>query len=159
MYRLTVACLVTCFIFLEIACGVKAPPQPFRSVVPQPITDLSIQQDHEGVNLTFTLPSKSLDGTPLNAIGGYRILREGPGEEKEQKDIRFSVSEQNMMVGKSVVYPDGPPQKTGIYYYWVLPMDLYGSKPQKGRPTVFHGEESPSERKDDKPAGWDDKAE
>ena len=146
MHRLTVACLVICFLFIAIACGVKAPPQPYRSVVPQPVTDLSVQQDPEGVNVTFTLPSKSLDGTPLESLGGYNILWEGPGGESECREIRFSVTEQAMMVGKAVDYPDALPPKTGIYYYWVLPVDRYGSHPRKGPPTVFHGEEAPAEQ-------------
>jgi hypothetical protein len=123
--------LAGAFLFLLAACGVKAPPQPRRLVVPAPVKDVAVAIVPDGLEITFTLPSKSLDGSPLEGIGGYRILREAPDGKDVREDVRFSVSERKQMVGKRVAFPDDLPEQAGRYRYCVIPVDAYGSHPSR----------------------------
>ena len=116
---------------LLASCGIKAPPQPRELVVPAPVKDVAVAIAPDGLEITFTLPLKSLNGTPLEAIGGYRILREGPEGKDVRKDVRFSVSEMKQMVGKRVAFLDDPPDQAGTYRYCVIPVDVYGIHPSR----------------------------
>lgn len=118
-------------ISLFASCGVKAPPQPRGFVVPAPVKDVAVAIVPDGLEITFTLPAKSLNGSPLEVIGGYRILREGPGGKDVRKDMRFSVSERRRMAGKRVAFLDDPPAEVGTYRYCVIPVDVYGSHPSR----------------------------
>lgn len=125
-------------VFLHGAsCGVKAPPQPRERVVPAPVEDVEVMAVPEGLRITFTLPSNSLDGSPLKTIGGYRIVREGPDGKSLREDVRLSVSEMRQRVGGSVAYLDEPPEKGGAYRYCVFPVDGYGSHPARSRVLEF----------------------
>jgi hypothetical protein len=110
---------------------------PRELVVPAPVTDLSVRTLPEGLRITFTLPSKNLDGSPLEGIGGYRIVREGPGGKDVREDVRFSVSETRQWVGENVVFLDKPPSQAGNYRYCVVPFDIYGSYAGSRRAAEF----------------------
>lgn len=109
----------------------KAPPQPRDTVVPAPVKDLFVKVDPQGPRITFTLPSTSLDGTPLKKIGGYRIIRDGPNGKDVLEEELFSVSEQISMVGKAQEFLDASPPRAGRYRYCVVPLDPYGSRPRR----------------------------
>jgi hypothetical protein len=113
------------------SCGVKAPPRPRELVVPAPVKDVAVAIVPDGLEITFTLPSKSLDGSPLEVIGGYRILREGSEGKDVREDVRFSVSEMRQMAGERVAFLDDPPEQAGTYRYCVIPVDVYGSHPSR----------------------------
>ena len=117
--------------FLLASCGVKAPPQPRELVVPAPVEDVAVAVLPGGPDIAFTLPSNSLDGSPLEAVGGYRILREGPEGRVVREDVRFSVSEMRQRVGKRVLFQDERPEQAGTYRYCVIPVDAYGSHPSR----------------------------
>ena len=123
------ACIL-CVLFCAGSCGMKAPPQPRGSVVPAPVKDVYVKVDPPGPRITFTLPATSIDGTPLKKIGGYRVLRNGPGGKDLREEMLFSVSEQISMVGKVHVFQDVPPAVPGRYLYCVVPLDSYGSSPR-----------------------------
>lgn len=113
-----------------LSCGIKAPPVPRETVVPSAVLDLSARVEGEGVLLEFTLPATRLDGGRLAKIAGYRVLRTGPENRQEQRDVRFSFSQQSGMVGKRVSILDPHPERPGTYRYSVLPLDAYGSHPR-----------------------------
>jgi hypothetical protein len=129
--------MATMALLHSASCGVKAPPRPRELVVPAPVEDVAVEIVPDGLEITFTLPSKSLDGFPLERIGGYRILREGPDGEVVREDVRFSVSEMRQRAGKRVVFPDEPPEQPGTYRYCVMPMDAYGSHPSRRQTVEF----------------------
>lgn len=131
------ACIGVLVLLSVASCGVKAPPQPRESVVPAPVEDVAVTPLPEGLRITFTLPSQSLDGSPLKEVGGYRILREGPEGRDVREEIRFSVSEMKQRVGKSISFLDVPPVQAGIYRYCVVPFDMYGSGPSKSHAVEF----------------------
>lgn|GEM_PF-1472924 len=129
--------IATTAFFHLASCGVKAPPQPRELVVPAPVKDVAVGIVPNGLEITFTLPAKSLDGSPLEVVGGYRILREGPEGRDVREDVRFSVSEMREMTGKRVAFLDEPPEQAGKYRYCVIPVDVYGSHPSKRQTGEF----------------------
>ncbi|MEW6439647.1 MAG: hypothetical protein AB1640_01810 [bacterium] len=132
-----------CLALAVIACGLKADPQPRDSVVPMPVADLSVRAEGGLMRVDFTLPDKSLDGSSLEAIGGYRLILGSPsGKEEERRDVRFSVTEQKRQVGRSVTVYQAPEEGSGTYTFWVLPLDAYGSHPEigEGVPLVWEGQ-------------------
>lgn len=120
-------------LFETSSCGLKAAPVPRDSVVPVPIENLAVRVESEAVRLEFTLPVKALDGSALKEIGGYRVIRRSPRGEESRREVRFSVSEQREKVGRKIVERDPLPAEPGLYEYWVLPLDAYGSHPERGK--------------------------
>ncbi len=131
--RFFVEGIAVAVVFALASCGVKAPPQPREVVVPAPVEALAVTIVPEGLRITFTLPSKSLDGSRLKGIGGYRILREGPEGTDVREDVRFSVSEMRQKVGKTLTFLDKPPSQAATYRYCVVPVDAYGSHASERR--------------------------
>jgi len=132
-------------IFTGVSCGVKAPPQPREVVVPGPVGDFTVELDPEGPRIVFTLPSVSIDGTPLKKIGGYRVLRKGPEGKQVREEVRFSVTEQTRMAGKQVSFQDAPPAGAGVHSYCVVPLDTYGSHPKQNAWVVIDWQGPPPE--------------
>jgi len=60
---------------LEVSCGVPAEPQPPHPLVPEAVADLSAHQRGDGGLLTFTAPSKNIDGEQLAVAPSIEILR------------------------------------------------------------------------------------
>jgi fibronectin type 3 domain-containing protein len=59
-----------------VACGAPGEPTPPAPVVPVAITDLTVHQDGDGVQLSFTMPVSSITGIKLVATPAVEILRE-----------------------------------------------------------------------------------
>ena len=74
-FEFRISLLVLLTILAEISCGVPAEPQPPHPLVPEAVTDLSAHQRGDGGLLTFTPPSKNIDGDPLAATPSIEILR------------------------------------------------------------------------------------
>jgi hypothetical protein len=62
-------------IFLLASCGAPAEPTPPSPLIPVPITDLAATQAGDGVQLTFTLPTKTTNGERLADAPAVEILR------------------------------------------------------------------------------------
>jgi hypothetical protein len=58
-----------------LGCGAPGEPTPPSPPVPAAVTDLSAQQAGDAVQLTFTLPSKTLTGDKLSEPPAVEILR------------------------------------------------------------------------------------
>src|SRR5712664_1443385 len=56
-------------------CGAPGDPRPPSPPVPAAIVDLNARQDGDGVQLSFTLPSKSISGERLASSPAVEILR------------------------------------------------------------------------------------
>jgi hypothetical protein len=61
--------------FFATGCGAPGEPTPPSPPVPAAITDLAAHQAGDGVELIFTLPSKSISGDKLSATPSVEILR------------------------------------------------------------------------------------
>jgi uncharacterized protein len=67
--------LITCVLFIAAGCGAPGEPVPPSPPVAAPITDLTARQAGDGVQLTFTLPTRSVTGDRLAATPAIEILR------------------------------------------------------------------------------------
>jgi hypothetical protein len=63
------------FYFLAAGCGAPGEPTPPSPPVPAAVADLTAHQAGDGVELVFTLPSKSVSGDKLSATPAVEILR------------------------------------------------------------------------------------
>ncbi len=66
--------LISIFFFVS-GCGAPGEPTPPSPPVPAAIADLTARQAGDGVELVFTLPSKSVSGDKLSATPAVEILR------------------------------------------------------------------------------------
>jgi fibronectin type 3 domain-containing protein len=62
-------------IFCLIGCGAPGEPVPPSPPVPVAIADLTARQNGDGVEVSFTLPTKSITGTKLTTTPAVEILR------------------------------------------------------------------------------------
>jgi hypothetical protein len=60
---------------IAAGCGAPGEPTPPSPLIPVPITDLAATQAGDGVQLTFTLPSKTTNGERLADAPAVEILR------------------------------------------------------------------------------------
>lgn len=60
---------------LAVGCGAPGEPTPPTPPVPVAITDLAAHQAGEGVQLTFTMPAKTISGDPLTGPPAIEVLR------------------------------------------------------------------------------------
>jgi len=68
--------LFSIFPFLLLtSCGAPGDPQPPRPPIPTAVTDLGARQTGDSVVLTFTLPKKTVEGDPLDALPDVEIFR------------------------------------------------------------------------------------
>jgi len=93
---------------LAAGCGAPGEPRPPTPPVPVAITDLTAHQAGEGVQLTFTLPTKTISGDPLAkppAIEVLRLKMARTSDLVEQKKI--AVQLQRLAIDEVTVIPLG----------------------------------------------------
>jgi hypothetical protein len=105
----------------SIGCGAPAAPTPPRHPIPEPVADLKAQQLGDGVLLTFTLPTKAVDGIKLDgppAIEIYRAAAAPPPPKnvkppKNAPQLVFTIPSamvQNYLTDNRVEFRDPLPQ-------------------------------------------------
>jgi hypothetical protein len=94
---------VFCLLSLT-GCGAPAAPTPPRHPVPEAVTDLKAQQLGDGVLLTFTLPTKAVDGIKLDGPPAIEIYRSAaaPAPPKGAKPSK-NVSQLVFMIPSAMV--------------------------------------------------------
>ena len=82
--------LFSIFLF-SVGCGAPGEPTPPVPPVPTAITDLTAHQAGDGVELTFTLPSRSISGEKLASLPAIEILRGAvkAGDLADAKSLRL----------------------------------------------------------------------
>ncbi len=73
--------VIVAYAFLSLAsvgCGAPGEPVPPSPPVPVAVTDLSAQQAGDGVQLTFTLPAKTVSGDQLASAPAVEVVRGTP---------------------------------------------------------------------------------
>ncbi|MFI5095540.1 MAG: fibronectin type III domain-containing protein [Candidatus Acidiferrales bacterium] len=94
--------------FLAVAgCGAPGEPVPPSPPVPLAVTDLSAQQSGDGVELSFTLPAKTVAGDRLAAPPAVEFLRGGSK-------------------------PDGSPDKNSLRVVYTIPGSLVNNYVSNG---------------------------
>lgn len=123
------------------ACGIKAPPIPRETVVPAPIEDIRSTVTDKGITLEWMLPGRSLDGSPLRELAGYKVIRDGPDGKKVRTEIWFPISERKKEIGEKALFSDSVPSQKGVYTFWVVPFDAYGTSapPREGAAVNWEG--------------------
>lgn len=94
--------------FLAAGCGAPGDPTPPSPPVPAAITDLTSQQAGDGVQLSFTLPARSISGDKLTLPPAVEILR-------------------------GVLKPDGSPDSKSFRVVYTIPGALVGDYHSDGR--------------------------
>ncbi|MGC1620201.1 MAG: hypothetical protein WA765_17050, partial [Candidatus Acidiferrum sp.] len=70
------AFLVSALLFLAaVGCGAPGEPVPPSPPIPVAVTDLAAQQAGDGVELSFTLPAKTVSGEHLAVSPAVEFLR------------------------------------------------------------------------------------
>ena len=118
--------------FFIIGCGAPGEPVPPSPPVPVAIADLSARQSGDGVELLFTLPSKSISGQKLSSTPAVEILRGAlkPDGKPDTKSFRVvdtipSAMVENYRAAGHIRFTDPvPPEETkahpgGIVAYLV----------------------------------------
>lgn len=122
---------------LAAGCGIKAAPVPRETVVPAAVGDLRVEVVQEGIRLEWRFPGRSLDGSPLAAVAGFKVVRRGPDGERVRREEWFPISERKAKVGARMIWTDMHPPGKGVYTFWVVPFDAYGSSPPRGEGTAL----------------------
>ncbi len=73
---------------LLVGCGIKGPVQPLAQSRPSAATELTLQQQGEGLLLRWRLPQSNQDGSPLTDLAGFRIYRTAFDLEQDCPDCR-----------------------------------------------------------------------
>lgn len=73
--RIILSLLAAIFFTYITGCGRKAPPVPPGTLRPQAIDDLSFRITPEGAVISWTIPEKNMDGSPILTIDGFILYR------------------------------------------------------------------------------------
>lgn len=119
------------FLLFSTACGKKASPVPKGRPFPAPIADLSGAVKDSVLFLSFSIPSRNQDGSPLTNLAGFKIQKvcgTCVGGFEPFKDIRLTdthgytigggklwVYDNDLQPGFEYVYRVIPYLKTGVY--------------------------------------------
>jgi fibronectin type 3 domain-containing protein len=91
--------LFTMLVFV-FGCGVPGEPTPPIPPTPAPVKDMSAHQQGDGVQLTFTLPTKTIPGNALAVTPSVEILRGSvkPDGSPDLKSFRVDYTIPNSLV-------------------------------------------------------------
>jgi len=100
--RISLLYFLISLFFLAAGCGAPGEPTPPSPPVPVAVADLTAHQAGDGVELVFTLPSKSVSGDKLSATPAVEILR-------------------------GTLKPDGKPDPKSLRIVYTIPAALIGN--------------------------------
>jgi len=137
---------------LLVACGVKAPPVPWETIVPKRITDLEALPREGKILLEWTIPGENTDKSALTDLLGFNILRsEGVligGEcrgcgEKTKVVYEMRLKSEEELKGKriSFVIEDLEPQR--VYVYQVASINRRGHASSPSNPVRVYWDHAP----------------
>jgi hypothetical protein len=135
--------MVALILLVGPACGKKAPPVPWESIVPKRIVDLAALPREGRLLLEWTAPKENTDKTPLIDLDGFQILRSeglligdqcrGCGE-KPKPVYEMKLDEKGEEKGKrlSIFIEDHEPQK--VYLYQIVSVNRRGHPSSPSNP-------------------------
>jgi hypothetical protein len=122
MQRIKILAAIIILSIVVAGCGRKTQPVPPGTIRPKAITDLSYRITQKGAELTWTVPVRNRDGTPIYYINSFQLFRaETPVNEScPGCPPRFEVPikipyDARPEEAKKMVYEDRT-LKTGIFY-------------------------------------------
>ncbi len=121
---------------LLTGCGVKGPVQPLAPSRPAAATDLTLQQQGEGLLVRWRLPQSNLDGSPLTDLAGFRVYRTAFDPDRDCPDCRHDwplwrrVELDYLQAGQlyrgELLLPDRDLDIRQSYGYRVVPFNRWG---------------------------------
>jgi hypothetical protein len=118
------------------ACGVKAPPIPPDVLVPEAVTDLQGTVQEEAFVLTWSMPTKNVDGsTPVDLVR-FLVLRrdetrgcpECPGEFKVKAELDLRKQQGYLLEDDTMTWKDTGLTEGVIYMYKIIGVNHWGYK-------------------------------
>ena len=138
-------------LLLAFACGKKAPPVPWESIVPKRIVDLAALPREGRLLLEWTAPKENTDKTPLIDLEGFQILRSeglligdqcrGCGE-KPKPVYEMKLAGKGEEKGKrlSIFIEDHEPRK--VYVYQIVSLNRKGHPSSPSNPVWVYWDAS-----------------
>ena len=135
--------LVALILLAGFACGKKAPPVPWESIVPRRIVDLMALPREGRLLLEWTAPKENTDKTPLTDLEGFQVLRSvgilvgdqcrGCGEKpKPVYEMRLGGKGEETGKKLSIFIEDHEPQK--VYVYQIVSVNRRGHPSSPSNP-------------------------
>ncbi len=128
--RLTLAVL-SLIILALVACGRKGNPRPKSLPTPATISDLRGDVRDGVLLISFTVPTKNRDGTPVKDLAGFEFVKScGPcgGAFESWKDVRLADKQgYTIRTGRLYVYDDDLVPGY-VYEYRVYPYTSKGTR-------------------------------
>ena len=128
------------------ACGRKTPVRPPELVAPEPVGDLILEVEGKGVKLLWGRPQKYVDGSDMDDLGGFVVLRatqNGQGEADSFTQVAtVTVDDRDRFrKAKKFSYTDEQLTAGTLYRYrvQVFTLDGYYSSPSNTVELVWKG--------------------
>jgi len=121
-------------VLLVVSCGRKGPPRAPELAVPETIKDLKADAGERGIVLTWSRPTRYLDGKSLDDLAGFVIFRkeitqacpECPAPYRQR--VTLNVEDQQKFIKKQKFrYVDGELTSQVNYVYRVFSRLMDGS--------------------------------
>ena len=87
---LLIWCLIGTTVTLVPACGRKTAVRPPELVAPKPIEDLKLEAKTTGIELRWSRPRTYVDGSTMDDLGGFLVLRAIQDASKSEETSEFS---------------------------------------------------------------------
>ena len=134
------------------ACGKKAPPVPWSSIVPKRIVDLEAKPREERLLLEWTLPKENTDKSVLTDLAEFKILRSegdliagdcrGCGEKgKVVYEAKLNIKEESKGRRMSILFEDLEARK--VYMYQVTTINRRGHPSAPSNPVWVYWDYPP----------------
>jgi len=111
-------------------CGRKTSVRPPSLVAPEPIGDLALKIEDHGVALNWTRPQRYMDGSEMDDLGGFVVLRATRHGDAVQPFSRIALipveDRDRFRQAKKFNYTDEPLSAGILYRYRVRAVTLDG---------------------------------
>lgn len=143
--RLTLLAISLLLLTLTTACGKKGPVRPKLTSQPQAPTEVTLQQQGNLFILAWTIPARNEDGSPIEDLRGFRILRlaydaaeacptcRDPQEQVAEFDLNYPHPGQR--INQRIYWRDTTILPGSGYRYAIVPLSIGG---QVGPATSIH---------------------
>lgn len=144
--------LLITFLLLLSACGTKAPPVPWESVVPKRIVDMEAIPREGRLFLEWTSPKENTDKSILTDLAGFQVLRSegvligegcrGCGEKaKVVYEMKFEKKEDVKGKRISISFEDQETRK--VYVYQIISINQRGYPSSPSNPVTVYWDDPP----------------
>ncbi len=127
---LSFLCVLGGMMIFVSGCGHKTLVRPSSLVAPEPIGDLALKIKDHGVTLNWTRPERYMDGSEMDDLGGFVVLRATRDGDVAQPFSRIALipveDRDRFRQAKKFNYTDKPLSAGILYRYRVRAVTLDG---------------------------------